>query len=70
MRTPTQRTPDYEAYNAPKDRDNHIERREQLAADVERFLAEGGEITQVEQGVTGHVQSRHITFSKKRMLES
>jgi hypothetical protein len=70
MRPPGQKTPHYKAHNAPKDRNNHIKRREELAADVEAFLAGGGKITQIERGVSGHVQSRHITFSKKRMAES
>ena len=42
---------------------------EQVEEEINAFLASGGEVTQVERGVSGAKPTRHITFSKKRMAE-
>ena len=59
---------DYRAFNSSRNRDDREELRERVASDVERFLADGGEITTIPKGVTGYREGpRHLIINPKKL---
>ncbi len=40
--------------------------RDQISADIEAFLKKGGEITQVQKGVSGYQPNRGSTYAKSQ----